>query len=71
MVVKDVEHLQKVGNMVFKAQHFMWVVQMYMEMLVVIEACSEEGSGGTVCMTLLLNCTVVLVKVHALLDHGQ
>ena len=34
-------------------------------MLKVIKAQPEEGGGGAVCATLLLNCATVLLKVHA------
>ena len=40
-------------------------MQMYTETLVVIEARPEEGGGGAVCATLLSNCAMVLLKVHA------
>ena len=39
-------------------------MQMYMEMLAVIEVRPEEGGGGAVCVTLLLNCVTVLLKVR-------
>ena len=40
-------------------------MQTYMETLMVIEVQPEEGGGGAVHATLLLNCATVLLKVCA------
>ena len=40
-------------------------MQTYTEMLAVIGAQPEEGGGGAVRATLLLNCMTVLLKVRA------
>ena len=46
-------------------------MQIYMEMLVVIEVRPEEGGRGAVHATLLSNCATVVLKVRARLGRQR